>query len=349
MTAGPRRKGGVSRGTPTIYDVAVAAEVSAQTVSRYLRGYPGMKPATRKRVERAVSELEYRPNLTARLLSTAKSHRIGALAHEYGEVGGSKIIESATRGATAAGYILDVMSLDVRDSEAVERTFRVINQRELDGVIAFAPTFALVRAFSGADLAVPVHIASPTVDTTDSIELGPDGTGETELVDHLIGLGHRKFVHVAGPPDWISSHNRELAFDAALSRHGLTSRGTWHGDWSSRSGYEVGMIIAGRTDATAVVAANDQMALGVIRACHDRRIRVPDDISVVGYDDITEARYFVPSLTTAAVDFELHGRAAITQMLSMIAYPGETPPAAVVPATHLQVRESSAPPSQAAR
>lgn len=345
MTTVIRGKGGTSRGDPTIYDVAAVADVSAQTVSRYLRGYTGIKPATRERVESALLQLNYRPNLTARFLSTAKSNRIAALAHEFGEVGSSQVIASATRAARDAGYVLDVISLDVRDEQAIERAILLIDQRELAGVVAFAPTFSLIDAFARAPITVPVYIYSDLVDEERG-DVNRDGESMRMLVDHLVELGHTAFVHVAGPLGWVSAHNREVAYAAALSAHGLTSRGTWHGDWSSTSGHELGLRLAEHEDATAIVVANDQMALGVMRGLHDRGVRVPEEMSVVGFDDIAEAKYFTPSLTTATVDFDVNGRIAIAQILSMMPDGHSEPLVLEKPLPRLHVRESSASPAE---
>lgn len=349
MTTVIRGKGGTSRGDPTIYDVAAVADVSAQTVSRYLRGYTGIKPETRERVESALLQLNYRPNLTARFLSTAKSNRIAALAHEFGEVGSSQVIASATRAARDAGYVLDVISLDVRDQEAVERAILLIDQRELAGVIAFAPTFSLIEAFASAEITVPVYIYSDRVDEERGDVISRDGASVRLLVDHLVELGHTAFVHVAGPLGWVSAYNRELAYSRALSAHRLTSRGTMHGDWSSTSGYELGLMLATHQDATAIVVANDQMALGVMRALHDSGVRVPQDVSVVGFDDIAEAKYFTPSLTTATVDFDTNGRTAIAQILSMMPDEHSEPLVPEKPLPRLHLRESSASPAESSR
>jgi DNA-binding LacI/PurR family transcriptional regulator len=326
----------------TIYDVASAAGVSHQTVSRLLRGYEGIRPETRERVERAIEELSYRPNLTARSLATRRSHRIGALTHELLQVGPSKIIEGASHGAREAGYLLDIVNLDPADPGAIDDAIRILGQNELAGIIGFAPTDAVVAAFERTGFAVPMKIDAEV----DERGLGEpqtlNGRGELLLIEHLTGLGHRRFLHVGGPADWLSARNREAAYQRVLDRHGLTSVGTLFGDWSSESGYEAGRQIPLDGSVTAVVAGNDQMALGVMRALHERGASVPGDISVVGFDDIPEARYFHPALTTVGLDFHRQGRIAIARLIAEI----DGLDAVVVPDPvdpRLQIRESSGP------
>ena len=128
---------GAPQKSPTIYDVARVAGVSHQTVSRHLRGLDGIRPATRDRVTRALETLDYRPNLTARNLATSRSHRVGALTHEIGQVGHSKILQGASAGAREAGYLLDIVSLDVEDPAAVQQALNLITQQDIAGLLVF--------------------------------------------------------------------------------------------------------------------------------------------------------------------------------------------------------------------
>jgi DNA-binding LacI/PurR family transcriptional regulator len=161
------------------------------------------------------------------------------------------------------------------------------------------------------------------------------------LVEHLFRLGHRNFLHIAGPLEWMSARNRVVAYNRALKARGLISCGVLDGDWSAASGYTAGHRIPLDGSVTAVVASNDQMALGVIRAVTERGIRVPDDMSVVGFDDIPEAAYFRPSLTTVSVDIDRGGRAAIARLIAQIE--GRAAPDLKDAGPHLRVRESSGP------
>ncbi|WP_022891670.1 LacI family DNA-binding transcriptional regulator [Agromyces subbeticus] len=338
-------EGGTVASTPkpaTIYDVALAAGVSHQTVSRFLRGFEGIRPETRERVVRALDELGYRPNLTARSLKSGRSHRIGALTHEISHVGPSRVAQGASTAAREAGYVLDLVSLDVHDAREIEESLELLTQQDLAGVLALASTDEMVRAFETTEFRVPAYIAAEADDALTGHPSELTGVGLPGLIAHLAELGHRTVVHIAGPSTWAAARNRINAYEAAAERHGLRSLGVLPGDWSARSGYEAIAALAELPAATAYVAANDQMALGAMLALKERGRRIPDDVSVVGLDDIPEAAYFDPPLTTLRNDFESQGRASVAELLARIE---GTPVRAVQrPPSQLIVRRSSGPP-----
>ncbi|NUT58433.1 MAG: LacI family DNA-binding transcriptional regulator [Agromyces sp.] len=310
-----------SEATPTkpatIYDVAQAAGVSHQTVSRFLKGFEGIRPATRERVERALDELDYRPNLTARSLKSGRSHRIGALTHDLSQVGPSRVAEGASAAAREAGYVLDLISLDVRNPRAIEESLDLLTQHALAGVLALSNTDEMTRAFETSEFRVPAYVHTEADDAVTGHPSDLTGVGIPALIDHLAGLGHRTLLHIAGPGNWSASRNRILAFEAGVERAGLASAGILAGDWSAKSGYEaVGSLP--EVPATAILAANDQMALGAMLALKERGLRVPEDVSVVGIDDIPEAAYYDPPLTTVRIDFESRGRQTLLTLLARI-------------------------------
>jgi DNA-binding LacI/PurR family transcriptional regulator len=325
----------------TIYDVARLAGVSHQTVSRHLKGFAGIRPETRERVERALVTLGYRPNMTARMLATNRSHRVGALTHEIAQVGPSKILQGASAGAREAGYLLDIVSLDVEDPESVQEALTLITQQDIAGVLAFSSTDVMTEAFATTDFLVPTLIEAEDDDAVGGHATSLNFRGLRALVDHLVSLGHRRFFHIAGPPGWVSARNRELSYERALAAHGLTSLGTAHGDWSSASGFAAAERIPESLGVTALVVSNDQMALGAMLSLERRGIEIPQDVSVVGFDDIPEAAFFLPPLTTVQLDFDTQGRAAFHRLLRLIEVPSAPPPPA--PAVELIVRESTSP------
>jgi LacI family transcriptional regulator len=320
----------------TIYDVAAAAGVSHQTVSRFLRGFEGIRPETRARVVAALDSLGYRPNMTARSLKSGRSHRIGALTHESSQVGPSRIAEAASAAAREAGYILDLISLDMRSSHAIDDALDQLTQHSLAGILALASTDEMVTAVADADFRVPIFLETEVDEPSSFSE-----TGITELVEHLAEHGHRRFVHIAGPPNWSSARGRQRAYEAAIARLGLTSTALLHGDWSAASGYEALAAARRVTDATAVVAANDQMALGAMLALKESGLRIPEDVSVVGVDDIPEAAYFDPPLTTLRNDFDRTGREAVLALIARIE--GRPVPARTARPPMLLARRSSGP------
>ena len=333
---------GNSRAKPsTIYDVAAAAGVSHQTVTRFLRGYPGIRPETQARVDRAIAELGYRPNLTARSLKSGRSHRIGALTHELSQVGPSRIAEGAAAAAREAGYVLDLVSLDMRNPHAVEESLQLLTQQDLAGILALGSTDEMSQAFASTRFRVPTYIDVESDDAPDQHRNRLSTVGVPALVDHLVGLGHRRIALIAGPDNWSASRNRTRAFHAALTRHALEAEAVIQGDWSARSGYAAVAEAAGIGAATAVVAANDQTALGAILALKESGRRVPEDVSVVGIDDIPEARFYDPPLTTVHNPFELQGRAALHRLLALI--DADHAVDLDVPLPELIVRRSSGP------
>ncbi|MGC5172630.1 LacI family DNA-binding transcriptional regulator [Micromonospora sp. DT81.3] len=333
-------------GTPsskpaTIYDVARLAGVSHQTVSRHLRGFPGIRPETRERVARALQVLDYRPNMTARTLATSRSHRVGALTQEIGQVGPSKIVEGASAGAREAGYLLDIVTLDVEDPEAVQEALVLIMQQDIAGLLAFTSTDVMTRAFDDASIRVPTLIEAEDDDAIGGHPATRNFVGLRLVVDHLVSLGHRRFFHIAGPLGWVSARNRELSYERALAAHGITSLGTAHGDWSAESGFRAAERLPAHLGATALVVANDQMALGAMLALERRGLHVPGDVSVTGFDDIPEAGYYRPPLTTVRLDFDLQGRAAFRRLLRLIEGPSVQP--APLATAEFILRESTGP------
>ena len=325
----------------TIYDVAQAAGVSHQTVSRFLKGFEGIRPETREKVVRALEELGYRPNLTARSLKSGRSHRIGALTHEISHVGPSRIVEGASAAARESGYVLDIVSLDARNPRDIEESLELITQHDLAGVLALASTDEMTDAFETTEFRVPAYVAVEADGVTDDPRSRLSRIGLPTLVDHLAGLGHRRFAHIAGPANWSASRNRQRAYEATLAEHGRQSVAVLHGDWSARSGYHAIADLAELPDATAFIAANDQMALGAMLALKERGRRTPEDVSVVGIDDIPEAEYFDPPLTTLRNDFESQGRAAVYELLARIERTDAR--TVVVPPPQLIIRRSSGP------
>lgn len=338
----PARAGARATAKPaTIYDVAQAAGVSHQTVSRFLKGFEGIRPETREKVVRALDELGYRPNLTARSLKSGRSHRIGALTHELSNVGPSRVAEGASAAARERGYVLDLVSLDAADPRAIEESLELITQHSLAGVLALSSTDEMTRAFETTAFRVPVFIDAELDDSDGNPRSALTRVGVPALIEHLAGLGHTRFLHIAGPLIWSAARNRIVAYHAELEARGLHSVGVLPGDWSARSGHQAIASLSELPDATAIVAANDQTALGAMLALRERGVRIPEDVSVVGIDDIPEAAYFDPPLTTVRIDFEAQGRASVLKLIAQIE--GTEPPAAQAPMPRLMVRRSSAP------
>lgn len=333
------------RGRPsTIYDIAAAAGVSHQSVSRYMRGID-MRESTKAKIAQALQTLDYKPNLSARAVRTGRSLRIGALTHESHQYGPAMVIQGATAAARRAGYLLDLVTLDMGDVDEIGQALTSLLQYDLAGIVAFSSTDSTREVFEQMAFSVPVIIASET-DEPESIDASRTAThGIDELVGHLADLGHHTLMHIAGPRDWAAARNRLHAFETAVSRRGLAATSVAYGDWSARSGYDVVSRLDGGRIPTAIVSANDQMALGAMHALHERGLSVPRDVSVTGVDDTPESAYFTPALTTVRLDFPTQGRDAVAALLARIA-PDESPSSAATDAdaqSPLMIRDSTGP------
>jgi len=321
----------------TLVDVARLAGVSHQTVSRVVNGSDAIRPRTRERVERAMAELGYHPNLAARALATSRPHRIGALASEILERSPLRVLNAAAETAREFGYVLDIVSVDPRDARSLTQAIDTMNASQPAGVFVMTPTDLVMSLVSPDRFNVPSVFErnGESISTFDEL----DHYSYSLVVDHLLGLGHRAICHVAGPAATPAARAREACLlrrvDVA-GGHATVLRG---GDWSSAWGYQAGQSID-VNEVTAIAAANDQIALGLLRALDERGVRVPQDVSVSGFDDIPESGYFQPPLTTVAVNVEAIGRGALLELLSELDGVDAPMPERV---SRLVVRASTAP------
>jgi DNA-binding LacI/PurR family transcriptional regulator len=298
--------------------------VSHQTVSRYLKNRDGLKPATRERVEQAVAELNYRPNLIARSMRTQRSNRITVVLPELTNFVPVPVLKGASAAAHEAGYITDVVGLAGGEARRAEGVQSLLETQQAEGVLSFVP-LADTGAWSETEV-IPVVVVGEYDDNMHSRGTLAAGEPAEQIIRHLADLGHRRFLHVAGSQDWASACNRRTVYAETVARLGLESYGIVDGDWSVRSGYEAARDLPANSGVTAVLAANDYVAMGVIRGFQDRGLRVPQDVSVFGWDDEQFAEYFSPTISTVHMDREVLGRRAMQMLLARIR--GETLPQA---------------------
>ncbi|GAA0320784.1 LacI family DNA-binding transcriptional regulator [Kineococcus aurantiacus] len=323
----------------TIYDVAKAAGVSHQTVSRYLSGYAGIRPQTRERVEQALAFLDYRPNRSARTLRTGRSQRLVALTHQIDQFGPRKIVQGASVAARDLGYVLDILSLDLASTTAVESALESVQASECDGVLVLTATDEMSHALRHAHFDVPAVTADEADDGLAQKPTQLSTAGFPALVSHLDALGHRRIAHISGPAGWSASRNRVRGLQAALRAADLPEALILEGDWSAASAHRLTTRLLDTEAVTAIVAANDQMALGAILAVTQRGLRVPHDISVTGVDDIPEAAYICPPLTTLRIDFGRQGHDAVRRLMAVMR--GAKEPILTSQHSQLIVREST--------
>lgn len=322
-------------------DVARLAKVSPQTVSRVLNDYEFIKPHTRDRVLSAIDSLDYRPNIAARTLATRRSRTIGVVATDYLSYGPATALWGVEQAAREVGYGVSIVSLRESTFRTMTEALERLASQSVEGIILIAPQDHNVQAaFSSFD-SLPVVTFSGFASSDYRPVMLDSAEGSRAATRHLIQLGHRTILHLAGPPQFTVSESRIRGWRDALAEAGLPAPEPLIGDWTAASGYEVGKEIARNLTATAAYVANDRMAQGVLLALHEAGRRVPDDFSVVGFDDVPEAAYLIPPLTTVRQDFTALGRRCIEAVLALIN--GEPPiePEPLIP--NLIVRESTGP------
>lgn len=302
-------------------DVAALAGVSHQTVSRVVNGHPNVAPQTRERVERAIAELGYRPNIAARALVTGSTRTLGLVTVKIDQYGPAQTMIGLENAARAAGYSVSVSILDDATAAAMRDAIDTFVAQRVDGIVALSTYDDAAEALRALDPPVPL-VAVQVGGGEDRPAVGVDQeTGARLATRHLLGLGHRTVHHVAGPADSQEARGRIDGWRSELRAAGApVPEELLRGDWTASSGYLAGKALAARIhggeDITAVLTANDQMALGLLAALHQCGLRIPEDVSVVGFDDLPEAPYFTPPLTTVRQDFAELGRRGVQLVLA---------------------------------
>ena len=322
-------------------DVAETAGVSVMTVSRVLNGFPGVAELTRLRVEDAVAALGYRANPAARILAGGRSRTLGVIAVETQQFGPSHMLYGIEAAARAAGHVLSFVTM-APGTEEMTSTLDHLRAAHVEGVIVIAPVRPVIEAVTELDADLPLVVVGGDPSIRVSTVTIDQEEGARRATSHLLELGHRTVHHISGPADWIDAEARQREWAEALRAHDAPTGRCLEGDWTARSGYDAGVQLAQDPAVTAVFAANDQTALGLLRALHQHGRSVPDDVSVVGYDDIPEAAYLVPPLTTIRQDLNEVGRRGVELLISLVA--GTPTERHVVVAPELVVRASTAPP-----
>lgn len=340
---GGRRKQRVS-----MADVAKLAGVSSQTVSRVSNGHPGVIDSTREQVLGAMRELGYRPNSAARALRYGQFNTIGVILFSLASTGNSRTVEAIATHAAAEGYAITLIPIDVPTQDNVLGAFTRMGELAVDAVVVIIE----IHLLDSGTVTLPpgVHIVVVDSDAGDrySVVDTDQAEGARRAVHHLLDLGHHTVWHVTGPQTSYAAQSRARAWRTTLEKAGRPVPPPLHGDWSAESGFAAGLALADEPGCTAVFAANDQMALGLLRAFHERGRAVPGDISVVGFDDIPDAEFFVPPLTTVHQDFAEVGRRCVQRALVQIREGRPSPPGTDLVPTSLVVRRSTAAPRSAA-
>ncbi|HLV05020.1 MAG TPA: LacI family DNA-binding transcriptional regulator [Actinomycetaceae bacterium] len=327
---------------PVMSDVAARAGVSHQTVSRVLNSPDLVRPATRARVLRAIEELGYRPNLSARALATKRSRLIGVVYPSGLLFGPSHTTMAIQDAARAAGYTTVSASTEGATASPHD-TLEFFLDLAVEGIVIVAPTTETAQAARRLAGSLPVVIiaAGLGAGTPAHVVAVDHQLGARLATEHLLARGHRDIVHIAGPENWFDARARIAGWRAALTDAGLPVPDVLPGGWDARTGYAVTRELVRRPSLpTAVFAANDLLALGAMRALHEAGLRIPEDVAVVGYDDVPGSDHYHPPLTTVRQPFAEVGHQAIEVLLAAIRWsePGE-----VLSRPQLVVRRSSGP------
>lgn len=325
-----------------IFDVARLAGVSHQTVSRVINGHPSVRPGTRQRVEDAIAQLRYRPSTAARALVSRRTRTIGLVTSGTPDYGSASTVLGVVAAARSTRYTVSISSLSDAGPDAVRTAVESLLGQAVEAVVLVTGWRSALDAVSALQLEVPLVVVDPSPRSPFRTVAIDQYVGARAAVGHLVERGHARILHLAGPDDSLDAAERVRGWRDEMAEAQLVTERPGIGDWSPDSGFAFGEAIAARRDFTAVFSANDQMALGLVHALTGHGVRVPEDVSVVGFDDIPEAAHFAPPLTTLHQDFDQLGHDILTTVLDVLE-DTETAPEHGVP--HLVVRRSTSAPA----
>ncbi|WP_433190916.1 LacI family DNA-binding transcriptional regulator [Actinoallomurus sp. CA-150999] len=285
-------------------------------MSRVFKDHPRVSSETRAKVLAAAAQLDFRPNAFARALATGRSRTLGVVSFDATLYGPASMISEMERCARQADYFTSVIALQSASQRSISEAAERLRGQGVDGLIVIPGHVPLTQTTKHLPSDIPlVVMESETIVPAVGVD---QYSGPKAATRYLLDLGHRTVHHLPGPPSWLEARERHRGWRDALLEAGAPIPPTLPGDWSAGSGYDRGLALAADPEVTAVFASNDQNALGLLRALYEAGRRVPDDVSVIGFDDIPEAAYFIPPLTTIRQDFAAVGRSSVNLLLEQI-------------------------------
>lgn len=333
----------------TMHEVARLAQVSPMTVSRVATGRGRVSTLTRQRVENAMQQLRYTPNIAARALVSGRSRTIGVITFDTSQYGPGAALLGIEHAAREQGYGVSISTLPDLSRTSMAEAMVMFLQRSADGIMAIVPHLSAADALAESSPALPLVSVQNSGSAQIPAVAVDQRTGAHLATSHLLDLGHETVWHIAGPEDWFETRERQRGWREALADRSAPSPPMIQGDWSAASGYAAGRVLLDSDrPPTAIFAAKDQMALGLLHLSHERGLSVPGDISLVGFDDIPESAYFSPSLTTVRQDFNEMGRAGVALLLDILTDRSEPSEQLALIQPTLITRSSTAPPRAAA-
>jgi LacI family transcriptional regulator len=298
-------------------DVAREAGVSAMTVSRVINGHPSVTDETRARVRVAIDGLDYRADAAARMLAGGRSHVLGVVSVQPGGYGPTVSLYAIESAARAAGQLVSFITVADPTSANLSTAITSLRSAHAEGVVVIARLQSTLDALAALDVPVPVVVIATDDATSDVVGVDQE-LGARLATRHLLELGHETVHHLRGPRRWIDADARADGWRKELRSQRRKIGHCILGDWTPDSGYTAGQRLAAEPGVTAVFAANDNMAVGLLLAFEEAGRRVPEDVSVVGFDDIAVAGFLKPPLTTVRQPFDTLARAAVEQVLMAI-------------------------------
>ncbi|MFC1404632.1 LacI family DNA-binding transcriptional regulator [Streptacidiphilus sp. N1-5] len=330
--------------TPRSVDVARLAGVSQKTVSRVFNDEPYVSADVRRRVMAAADELGYRLNSAARALASGRTRSVGVVTLGTALYGPASLLMGIERAVRDAGYALRVVNTLEGDPAGVTGAVESLLDQGVDGIVISEPIDEGAVAVQ-VDVPVIVLGASPSFVAPRAVTAGVGADLLARVAtEHLLDLGHETVHHLAGPQRWFAARDRLDGWRAALAARGRREPAVVEGDWSAASGYAAGRQLAADPGVTAVFAANDDMAIGLIRALAEAGRGVPEEVSVVGFDDIPVAAFVTPPLTTVRQPFDAVAQEGLRLLVHAIEKPEQDLPPANDPPVELVVRASTAQP-----
>jgi DNA-binding LacI/PurR family transcriptional regulator len=320
-------------------DVAQVAGVSHTTVWRVFNDHLGVRAETRDRVHHAMRQLGYRLNPAARTLVTQRSNILGVITTDSASFSTTSILHGFERAARSAGYFVTITSAETSTRGALRRAVNRLHDQAVEGALTLVPPDSTTATIMPAPF--PMVAIGPRRRAAAGVVTVDTAAGAVVATTHLLERGHATVHHVSGPMNCPEARLRRAAWQRTLRAAGARQPRSLAGDWTARSGYELGLRLARDPDVTAVFCANDNMAIGVLRAMFETGRRVPDEVSVVGFDDIPEAAYTTPPLTTVRQDFAALGARCLTILDTLLTDAEPSVPGMADLVAELTVRGSS--------
>ncbi len=328
---------------PTLHDVARLANVSHQTVSRVINDSPNVADETRKRVLDVIRRLNYRPNRAARSLITGRSQTLHVINFDANYL---TPLPPLINLANDHGYQISISTMRHPNSmDELRRYFDDLTSRIVDGFLFFAMDLKVeVKILDGLCRGIPyVQLGTDPDPATPAVVIDQQ-VGMQKIMEHLFDLGHREIAEISGPFNHVDARIRHAVYTEMMTARNLVPDPWFEGNFTVAGGYErTCQVLGSGKKFSALVCGNDQMALGTLRALHETGLRVPEDVSVVGFDDENAVSFYEPPLTTICQDYHQQAQLGIEYLIQLIDDP-ETPRCHKVIVPELVVRLSTAAP-----